>query len=361
MKKYLFLLSLALCGATANAADTSAPAPSQPATYTNPLFKDRGPDPWALLHDGTYYYMHTLGDRLMLWKTKDIADVSNAPCKTVWTPTDPANSSDLWAPEIHNINGKWYIYYAADDGNTDNHQLYVLENSNADPFDGEFVMKGRISTDPDNNWAIDGSILQHKGECYMVWSGWQTRRVDTETQCIYIARMENPWTLGSERVLISRPELDWERQYLNKDGQHPPYIIYVNEGPQPLKDPSGKYIHIAYSASGCWTPYYALGLLTADADADLLDPASWHKSDEPLFRQCPANSVYGTGHNSFFQSPDGTEWFILYHARDTETDPPGRGDARTPRMQRFGWEEGYPVFGIPQPVSMEFPKPSGTE
>ena len=111
----------------------------------------------------------------------------------------------------------------------------------------------RAMTDPDNNWAIDGSLFEHKGDWYMVWSGWQTRRIDTETQCIYIARMANPWTLGSERVLISKPELEWERHYINEDGSHPSYIIYVNEGPQPLKSPNGEYVHIVYSASGCWT------------------------------------------------------------------------------------------------------------
>jgi GH43 family beta-xylosidase len=329
------------------------------AYYVNPLFPDRGPDPWAIYHNGIYYYMHTMQDSLVLWKTKDITNVRNGEKKTVWIPTDPKNSHNLWAPEIHNIDGKWYIYYAADDGNTDNHQLYVLENPNSDPFEGSFEMKGRISTDPENNWAIDGSVLQHNGVNYLVWSGWQTRRVDTETQCIYIARLENPWTLGSERVLISKPELDWERNYINEDGSQPPYIIYVNEGPQPLKDPDGKYVHIAYSASGCWTPYYALGLLTADADADFLNPASWHKSDAPVFRQLPEAGVYGTGHNSFFTSPDGTEYYILYHARDTKTDIPGRGDCRTPRMQKFTWKNGYPQFGKPIAITDSLPKPSG--
>ena len=50
-------------------------------------------------------------------------------------------------------------------------RCYVLENANKDPFEGEFVMKGRISTDKDNNWAIDGSVFEHKGELYMVLVG----------------------------------------------------------------------------------------------------------------------------------------------------------------------------------------------
>lgn len=353
----LFSLFIA-CNTKTNKADADE---DKKQTYTNPLLPV-GPDPWALWHEGSYYYMHTMQDSLVLWVTEDVTDLKNATKKTIWIPTDPSNAKDLWAPEIHNINGKWYVYYAADDGNTDNHQLYVLENENKNPFDGEFVMKGRISTDKDNNWAIDGSLFEHQGNWYMVWSGWQTRRVDTETQCIYIARMENPWTLGSERVLISKPELEWERQYINVDGSQPPYIIYVNEGPQPLKSPKGTYIHVVYSASGCWTPYYALGMLTAKADSDLLDPKSWIKSPESVFKQAPENGVYGTGHNSFFKSPDGTEDYILYHARDTQMDPPGKGDTRSPRAQRIEWnDKDYPIFGIPFASSVELEKPSGTK
>lgn len=329
-------------------------------TFYNPLL-EQGPDPWSFYHDGHYIYMHTLGNRLDIWKTRDITDLKNAERKTIWIPTDPSNAHHLWAPEIHRIDGKWYVLYAADDGNTDNHQLYVLENPNTDPFEGEFVMKGRISTDPDNNWAIDGTYFEHDGELYMTWSGWQTRRVDTETQCIYIAKMANPWTLASERVLISRPELDWERRDRNSDDEERAYIIYVNEGPQPLISPNGKYVHIVYSASGCWTRYYALGMLTAAADADLLDPASWKKSPSSVFKQAPENGVYGTGHNSFFKSPDGKEDYILYHARDTEADPPGKGDTRSPRAQKIEWDRNdYPMFGIPFSNDTPLKKPSGT-
>lgn len=332
---------------------------SSAATFRNPLMTV-GPDPWVLWHGDKYYYMQSMQDSLVLWVTKDITDLKHAQRKTIWIPTDPSNSHNLWAPEIHQINGKWYVYYAADDGNTDNHQLYVLENASKNPFDGQFVMKGRISTDKENNWAIDGSLFEHKGQLYMVWSGWQTQRVDTETQCIYIAKMANPWTLGSERVLISKPEYKWERIWINEKGWTPDYAVYVNEGPQSLMSPNGEYVHVVYSASGCWTPYYALGLLTAKSDADLLDSKSWVKYPEPVFKQSPENGVYGTGHNCFFKSPDGTEDYILYHARDTEVDPPGKGDTRSPRAQKIEWnDKGFPLMGTPLSTSMVLPKPSG--
>ena len=328
-------------------------------TYANPLFSKCGPDPWAIFHKGYYYYMHTMQDSLVLWATKDITNVRNGEKKTIWIPRDSTNYKNLWAPEIHYINEKWYVYYAADDGNTDNHQLYVLENSNKNPFEGNFVMKGKISTDKDNNWAIDASVFENKGELYLVWSGWEKRRVKNETQCIYIASMQNPWTLKSERVLISKPELKWERKYINRNGWNPTHKIFVNEGPQPLKSPGGKYIYIIYSASGCWTPFYSLGMLYAKTSDDLLNPKSWKKNQQPIFSQSPQNKVYGPGHCSFFQSPDKKEYYILYHARNIEADLPGK-DSRTPRMQKFIWDENdYPIFGVPLPLWLDFKKPSG--
>lgn len=85
---------------------------------------------------------------------------------------------------------QWYIYFAADDGNMDNHQIYVIENEADIPTEGKFVMKGRIPTDKDNNWAIHASTFEHNGQRYMIWCGWQKRRIDSETQCIYIASMK---------------------------------------------------------------------------------------------------------------------------------------------------------------------------
>ena len=88
-----------------------------------------------------------MSDRITLWATDDITRLAEASQKDVWVPQNSSNAFHLWGPEIHYINNKWYIYCCADDGNIDNRQIYVLENESADPMKGEFVMKGRISTD----------------------------------------------------------------------------------------------------------------------------------------------------------------------------------------------------------------------
>jgi GH43 family beta-xylosidase len=325
----------------------SAPATSTAEkTFTNPLLP-AGADPWSVYHDGFYYYTHTTGRNLTLWKTRSLADLKTAESKVVWTPpaTGPY-SKEIWAPELHRLDGKWYLYFAADDGRNDNHRLYVLENTAADPLTGTWNFLGKVQ-EPADKWAIDGSVFEHGGQRYLVWSGWED---DVNgRQDLFIAPMRTPTTLGS-RVKISTPTYAWERVGDLNDPNNPPHVD-VNEGPQVLT--RGTDVFLVYSASGCWTESYALGLLRASASADLLDPKSWTKSPEPVFRAAPTDSVFAPGHNSFFKSPDGTEDWILYHANDQPGQ--GCGRFRSPRAQRFTWNaDGTPRFGTPirrgQPV-----------
>ena len=344
--------------------DSQAAKTAETQTYTNPLLPV-GARPWALFYKEYYYYLQDSEDRIILWKTKDITNLRDASKKEIWLPQDKNSAFHLWAPEMYQIDNKWYIYFAADDGNTDNHQIYVIENESDDPFEGEFTMKGRIKTDKDNSWAIHPSLLKHNDEWYMIWSGWQTRRIEAETQCIYIARMENPWTLASDRVLISKPEYEWERQWINPDGSKTGYPIYVNEDPQPYFTKEKDKVLIYYSASGTWTPYYSVGLLYADANSDLLEPTSWTKSEAPVFTQDVENQVFATGSPCFIPSPDNTEIYFLYQARNTEKEPygslPSRNmDTRSPRLQKIEWDEnGFPRLGIALSESEKLSKPSG--
>lgn len=337
------------------------PAAAKPAaTFANPVM-ERYPDPHAVLVDGTYYAARSLrGEKLELRRTKDLTDLANAEAKVVWTPPpNTDHSKHLWAPEIHKRGGAWYIYYAADDGNSDHHHMYVLENTSPDPFQGEFKMKARFKTDAQDCWAIDGTVFEHKGVMYFAWSGWPGPLKGEETACIYLAKMSNPWTLSSERVEISRPEHAWERNWKNPPewNKTPGRPVFVNEGPAFIA--RGDKVFIAYSASGCWTPTYCLGLLTANADADLLSPASWTKSPEPVFQQEPSLSLYGTGHHSFITSPDGKEDWFFYHA-SVKPNECG-GSTRSARLQKLTWKhDGTPDFGKPAATGAPIPKPSGT-
>lgn len=294
-----------------------------------------GADPWVYKHtDGFYYFTKTTGGNVTIWKSAQLSTIDAAPTTVVET-----GCCSIWAPELHYINGAWYIYYAKDDGDNVNHRMYVMENTSADPMQGTWQYKGQI-TDPTNKWAIDGTVLQTGGQLYFIWSGWEG---DTNVrQNLYIARMSNPWTIDSNRVEIARPTHSWETN-------HSPH---VNEGPQVIV--RNGLINLVYSASGSWTNDYCLGLITASTTSDLLNPASWSKRSQPIFKS--GNGLYGPGHHSFTKSPDGTEDWMLYHVAKYNN----AGWNREVRMQKFTWHADHtPNLGVPVNPNAPITLPSG--
>lgn len=311
-------------------------------TFKNPLL-EKGADPWVTQKDGVYYVMFTHGSKLVLRATEKMSEIDKANPVDAWVPPPgTAYSSNIWAPELHQINGKWYIYFAADDGNNANHRMYVLENSSERPDRGSWELKGKIA-DGSDEWAIDGTVLEYNDKLFKVWSG---GKAGSAPQNLYIAKMSNPWTIEGEGVVISTPSYSWEE-----------HGAAINEGPQILKNEKGE-VFIVYSASGFWSDNYCLGLLSLKEGGDPLDSSNWEKTPNPVFSKSSASGAYGPGHQGFFKSPDGTEDWIIYHAREL----PNGGDTnyRNPRMQKFKWnEDGSPDFGVPVKIGEEIEVPSG--
>ncbi|MBX9585470.1 MAG: glycoside hydrolase family 43 protein [Gemmataceae bacterium] len=317
------------------------PRPAAPDTFFPVALAD-GADPWVIRHtDGLYYLTATTGDDVTVWRSPTLSGLARGERKVVWRPpADGPYSRDLWAPELHHLDGQWYVYVAADDGDNANHRMYVLENPAADPFAGEFTLKGKIADPQSDRWAIDGTVFEYAGRRYFVWSGWEG---DGDVrQDLYVAPMANPFTLAGPRVCISRPTYPWE----TVDDPD------VNEGPQALVR-DGR-LFLVYSASGAWTDDYCLGRLALKPGGDPLDPAAWGKHPEPVFRS--AGGVFGPGHCSFVKSPDGNEDWIAYHA----SKRPGVSWDRSVRMQAFGWRpDGTPDFGFPARPGVPIRRPSG--
>lgn len=320
-------------------------APAQEAasgrTFTNPLLPS-GPDPWIVRDGDDYYYMHTLGDRLAIRKTRDLADLPNAAETTVWRPpAQGPNAQSIWAPELHHIDGKWYIYYsaAASGHDDDDHRgVFVLENAAADPRTGTWTDRGRLAT---RHTGIDGTTFAHNGKRYFVYSPY----VGPDS-VLAIVEMTNPWTLVGQETVIARPDRAWERQ----GGRQ------ILEGPQFLAGLGGR-LFLSYSGSACWSDDYAIGLLSAETGSDPLDAAAWTKTPGPVIAKAPRNGVYAPGHNGFFTSPDGRENWIVYHANpgpDMKCTP-----RRSPRIQRFTWSrDGRPVFAMPVGSATVLERPS---
>jgi GH43 family beta-xylosidase len=219
-----------------------------------------------------------------------------------------------------------------------------LKDQSADPFSDDWKFAGAMKGMP-HRWAIDPTIFKNDGRDYIVWSGWPGDK--DGVQDLYLAEMKNATKTKGRAVLISTPTYEWERFGNPK----------VNEGPEILKHDSKLFL--IYSGSWCGTDQYTLGALVASADSNLLDPSSWKKIDHPFLASSPEAQAFGTGHNTFFKSPDGTQDWILYHANPAPNE--GCGPYRSPRAQPFSWgSDGLPIFGPPVPVGKKLPKPSGT-
>ena len=318
--------------------------------FSNPLIKN-GPaaaDPYMTLHNGWYYLCFTTGWSVEIWASRNMVDWSAAKKKIVWKkPETGAMSRDVWAPEVHFLDGKWYAYFTASDdgeGNDPRRRIYVAESASDDIF-SDYTLRGQIKATDADEYAIDGSIFNYGGKHYFIWSGRENSA--TGPQRIYIAPMSNPWTISGPRVELSKPDFDWE-----KHGWE------VNEGPTILSHSGRNWL--IYSASGAATPFYELGQLEL-IGANPLDPKSWKKSPEPVFKMNddPQGGAYTVGHGSFVSSPDGSEIWNIYHGKDIRED---NWSNRTMRADPVRWRlNGEPYFGTPTPRDVLIPVPSGTQ
>lgn len=356
MKKALFAvlfcqIVFAGCTTSAVAPDKTVVGPGAETAagyFANPIAD--GADPWVIKKDG-YYYSCSSGDGGIYVSRSGKLTEPGARVKVWQTPDSGWNQSNVWAPELHHANGKWYLYYAAakKPGAPFIYQRSgVLESVRDDAF-GPYQDKGMLYTgDSIQNpasatWAIDLTTLKMNGQLYAIWSGWEANaETDKTKQHLYIARMSNPWTISSNRVKISSPTETWET-----GGP-----LDLNEGPEVLRHQ--QKVFVIYSARESWLPAYRLGQLAlADTLLNPMLPQNWVKSG-PVFQG--TDKVYGVGHASFTTSPDSTENWIMYHSKKT-TNP---GWERDIRLQKFTWNaDGSPDFGTPQPPEKSIKRPSG--
>ncbi|BCB82376.1 hypothetical protein GCM10022251_47950 [Phytohabitans flavus] len=316
----------------------ATPAEAAPAVqYTNPLVAQRA-DPHIVKHTDGYYYMTATApeyDRIVLRRATTLQGLATASESVIWRRhTSGEMAAHIWAPEIHYVNGRWYIYFAA--GRSDDIwaiRMYVLENASANPLTGSWTERGRIAT-PLDTFSLDATTFVHNGTRYLAWAQ-HDPAIGGNTN-LYLAPMSNPWTITGTPARLSVPTYSWETVGFR-----------VNEGPAVIQR-NGR-VFMAYSASAT-DANYCLGLLTASATSNLMNPSSWTKSAQPVFRSNAATSQYGPGHNSFTVSDDGQSDILVYHDRsyrDISGDPLNDPNRRT-RVQKLYWNaDGTPNFGIP--------------
>ena len=264
-------------------------------------------DPYVCLYDGWYYFTASVPeyDRIVLRRSKDIAGLKDAEEVTIWTKHESGPMSEhIWAPELHYLQGKWYIYFAGGE-KEDIWKIrpYVLECQGADPLADAWEEKGKMQRADDDDFSFEGfsldaTVFEDCGKYYYVWA--EKVGVGKQISNLYIGELETPYKLKTVQVLLTTPDYDWER-----------IGFWVNEGPGVIK--RGDNLYMTYSASETGA-VYCVGMLSAKSGSDLLDPLSWKKERYPVLQTCEEKGIYGPGHNSFTKDENGND-IMVYHAR----------------------------------------------
>ena len=335
-----FLASTAALSAApiAARADAAAPAVAAPVPV-NPLVKQRA-DAQVFQHDDGYYYMTGSVpeyDRLVLRRSKTLAGLATAKEAVLWRhEASGPRSGFIWAPELHQIDGKWYMYFAAgpSGGGDDVFRIrtYAVVCDGADPMTGKWSVLGEFQA-PWDSFNLDSTSFVHKGVRYFAWAQ-KEPGIDTNSN-LYIAKLESPLKLAGKATRLTVPTLDWEvRGYKVAEA---PAVLHRN----------GR-LFMTYSASAT-DARYCLGMLTARDDADIMDPTAWTKSPVPVMKTDPARRIFGPGHNSFTVDERGRD-MIVFHARDYEkiTGDPLFDPNRHTRVQPVRYDaDGVPQFDPP--------------
>ncbi|MCR5596408.1 MAG: family 43 glycosylhydrolase [Lachnospiraceae bacterium] len=298
-------------------------------------------DPFVTKFGDYYYFTASVPeyDRIVLRRSKTLTGLSDAEEKTLWVCHESGPmSKHIWAPELHFLFGKYYIYFAG--GQIDdvwNIRPYVLECTGDDPYENLWIEKGPMQCADDDDFSfrafsLDATTFEDNGERYYVWA--EKVGVGKQISNLYIAKMENAYKLKTVQVLLTTPDYDWER-----------VGFWVNEGPGVIR--RGDNIYLTFSASETGADY-CVGMLTAKSGTDLLDPLNWKKDRYPVLKTDVSRKLYGPGHNSFTVDEEGRD-IMVYHAR---TEPEIVGDPLyNPNRHAFlmpvKWDENdRPVFSF---------------
>jgi GH43 family beta-xylosidase len=315
------------------------PPVEQPSrTFSNPTFRSQ--DPWVVYWNGSYYYSDSDGAAICIRRSETLTGLSTAPARVVWNTSSPGATglTNVWAPEIHFINGVSYIYFAADRNGDRHHHLYVLQGG-ADPFAAYAPASLLAVASP---WGIDPDVFYGPDQnLYLIWSA-SDDPAGAAPQYLCLARMIDPLHAADPVVRLAAPDQPWEMR-----------VAPIEEGPVGFIH--GGITYITYSASASWVPNgYAVGLLS-NRTGDLLNPADWVKSG-PIFDH--HDKTYGPGSVVFVPSPDRSEAWNVYHAYD-QPDCPAYA-CRSIRMQKFIWaDDGSPLLGYPFNPGVPIVRPSG--
>jgi len=326
------------------------------AFYTNPLIPKNSPDPGVTkLIDGSGWVAVTTSD----YATRS----GNSSAFPMYFSTDlvgwqlrswvfthltwPSWAVDsMWAPELHNVNGRYIVYYTA---RSINGQLScgAAVAQSIDPF-GPYLDIGRplVEATESMGGAIDPHYFKdpESGKDYFLWK--EDKPLALEPSLIFLRELApsgiffngEPIVLLSstfqnileERLVAEAPWMMFSQGYY--------YLFYSSAWTTEAK------YHIRVAISKKVTGPFARGhrpVLTTD----------WERYNKGI--NC---SFVGPGHGSIVDVEG--DWWVVYHSwlYDRLNDAPGR----LMLMDKVKWEDGWPVVGSPSDTPRTAPLVRGS-
>jgi beta-xylosidase len=308
-------------------------------TFDNPIPVKFG-DPYILKASNNMYYMVGTGgvkDGFKMYSSvdlkawKDEGRIYQGHTDTSW---DMAN---FWAPELYEVQGKFYLLYSADwrENPTHEGENFRIGVAVSDTPTGPYTrLHNRPIFDPGYP-VIDGNLLFEDGKVFLYYSRCCYKN-PVESEVATWARdkglfeeIEESWVYGVQMKpdfsgVIGEPQLLLQPPALMSDQQSEWESRSVTSGEVNRRWTEGSYIfkkddqyYMMYSANFFGGKNYAVGYATSRSP---LGP--FKKADNnPVLQKNVAQGgiVTGTGHNSVTVSPDGKQMLCVYHGRTSKT------------------------------------------
>ncbi len=283
---FFITLAIGFCILACSSGDSGAPPelPREP-VETKVFFGD----PFILLHGDTYYaYGTSADDGIAVFVSQDLLSWESVPGnRLALNKQDSWADRWFWAPEVYYVNGKFYMYYSADE-----HICVATSDSPLGPFI-QAEKKPMIAGEK----CIDNSLfIDDDGKPYLFFDRFN------DGLNIWVAELEDDlMTIRTETMKkCINVSQEWEEVWPR-----------VNEGPFVLKH--GDRYYMTYSANSYESPFYGIGYATAEQPT-----GPWKKYESNPILQKPGELV-GVGHSAMFIDKAG-DLRIVFHAHHSETE-----------------------------------------
>lgn len=260
-------------------------------------------------------------DRLVIRVADTIEGLADAKEYVIWDESEtPDYGQFIWAPELHKIGGSWYFISTAavgEGGYSFDIRPFMMKCNDVTNITDPDSWGDPVRVEPNEGdksclqvMSLDMTYFEAGGKSYVSWAD----KTQQNLSKVFIATVDpkEPWKLTSKATVITTPEYSWES-----------VNIPVNEGSAAFVKDGTVYLAFSAAATGA---EYCVGLLTADANADLTKAESWTKVPYPVLTSGDFNDeLCGPGHNSFTTDEYGN-LVIVYHARPAEEHATHSGD-----------------------------------